>query len=61
MPSMKPLNIVGRDESGAYLAIDLDHGPGWVSAGELELSGDIAGLPVIAAQAQPDPPAVRRP
>ncbi len=28
MPSMKPLNIVGRDESGAYLAVALEHGHG---------------------------------
>ena len=55
LPSMKPLNIVGRDESGAYLAVALEHGMGWVSAGELELSGDIAGLPVIAAQVQLEP------
>ena len=55
MPSMKPLTIVGRDESGAYLAVALEHGMGWVSAGELEITGDIAGLPVIAAQAQPEP------
>ena len=50
--SMKPLNIVGRDESGAYLAVALEHGLGWVPFGELELTGDIDGMPVIAAQAQ---------
>jgi uncharacterized protein YraI len=54
-PSMRSLEIVGRDESGAYLAVAIEHGMGWVSAGELELRGDIAGLPVIAAQAQPEP------
>ena len=53
--SRQPLKIVGRDESGAYLAVALEQGPGWVGAGELELTGDIARLPVIPAQAQLEP------
>jgi hypothetical protein len=53
--SRQPLKIVGRNESGDYLAIALDHGQGWVAAGELELTGNIDRLPVIPAQAQIDP------
>jgi hypothetical protein len=53
--SMKPLNIVGRDESGTYLAVALEHDQGWVAAGELEISGDIDRLPVMASQGQMEP------
>ena len=49
------LQVLGRSADSRWLAVALEHGQGWVSAGELELSGDIAGLPVIVAQAQLEP------
>ena len=47
--------VVGRSQAGEWLAIAWrqgaapeDEGPGWVAARYLEVTGDVAGLPILA-------------
>jgi Tol biopolymer transport system component len=54
----QPVAVVGRSREGDWLAVGWEGGTGWVAARLLELSGNVADLPVLAAQTSvANPPA----
>jgi hypothetical protein len=41
------LPVLGQTASGVYLLVTVEDLPGWVLAAQMEVSGDLAGVPVI--------------